>query len=149
MSSALPVKRLLIPLGLLACCGPARAVDPAALTPAKNWVAPLFTKQNFRSMTLRGSEARATTSGAVNVVDLNLTVFSGDASNRVETVLLSRAATFQPKENLAHGDQGVRVIRDDLEAFGTHWTYDHAQKKVSLQGGVRIVFNAEFKDLLK
>jgi hypothetical protein len=149
VSSAPPVKRLLFPLCLLACGGTAGAVDPASLTPAKNWVAPLFTKQNFRSMTLRGTEARATAFGAINVVDLNLTVFSGDASNRVETVLLSRAATFLPKENLARGDNGVRVIRDDLEAFGVHWVYDHAQKKVSLQGGVRIVFNAEFKNLLK
>ena len=143
------MKRLLLALCLLACGRAAGAADPAALTPARNWVAPLFTKQNFRSMTLRGSEARATATGAVNVVDLNHTVFSGDAANRVETVLLSRAATFQPKQNLAHGDNGVRVIRDDLEASGVHWTYDHAQKKVSLQGGVRIVFNAEFKNLLK
>ena len=136
-------------LCLLTCCGLPCAGGSAPLAPAINWVAPLFTKDNHRSMMLRGSKASFPTSSQVEVVDLNLTVFSGDAFNRVETILLSPAATFQPRQNLAHGDTGVRVIRDDLEATGVHWTYDHAQKKVSLHGGVRIVFNAEITNLLK
>jgi hypothetical protein len=100
-------------------------------------------------MTLRGAKASFPSSGEIEVVDLTLTVFSGDAAGRTETVMLSPAATFLPKQNLARGDAGVRVIRDDLEASGIHWIYDHAQKKVSLRGQVRIVFNAGFKDLLK
>ena len=109
----------------------------------------LFTRENFHSMTLRGARATFPSVHQVNVVDLNLTVFSSDATNRVETIILSTAATFIPKESLARGDHGVRLIRDDLEATGQQWTYDHAQKKVSLQGRVRIVFNAEIKNLLK
>jgi hypothetical protein len=85
----------------------------------------------------------------VNVVDLNLTVFAGDPSNRVETVLLSAAATFRPKESTARGEKGVRLIRDDLEATGTRWSYDHGQKRVSLHTQVRIVFNAQLQGLLK
>lgn len=100
-------------------------------------------------MTLRGAKASFPLTDQVDVVDLNLTIYSGDATNQVETVILSPAATFLPKQNLARGEAGVRVIRDDLEATGIHWTYDHAQKKVSLTGRVRIVFNAEFKSLLK
>jgi hypothetical protein len=144
-----PVNRLLRPLRLLACCALAGAAGFAAPAPAINWMAPLFTKDNFRSMTLRGAKASFPASDEVAVVDLSITVFSGDALNHVETVMLSPAATFRPKQNLARGDAGVRIIRDDLEATGVHWTYDHAQKKVSLQGRVRIVFNAEFKNLLK
>ena len=127
----------------------ARGAAPVVLAPAKNWSATLFTKQNFHSMTLRGSEARFGEGSGINVVDLNLTIFAGDATNRVETILLSTAAIFQPKENTASGDKGVRLIRDDLEASGTRWTYDHAQKKVSLHDHVRIVFNAELKSILK
>jgi lipopolysaccharide export system protein LptC len=143
------VKRLLLLSCLLACGRPAGATGPTALAPALNWNMTMFTRENFHSMTLRGSRATFPSSHQVNVVDLNLTVFSGDAANRVETIILSTAATFLPQENLAHGDQGVRLIRDDLEATGRQWTYDHAQKKVSLQGRVRVVFNAELKNLLK
>ena len=150
MSSAEPVKRLRRPLCLLACCGlTSAALGATTLAPAINWMSALFTKENYHSMTLRGSRASFPASGEINVVNLNLTAFSGDATNRVETVILSTAATVLIKEDLARGDQGMRLIRDDLEATGTQWTYDHAHKKVSLHGRVRIVFNAEFKHLLK
>lgn len=134
---------------LLAVISVAHAADSGVLAPAKNWSATLFTKQNFHSMTLRGAEARFGEGSAINVVDLNLTIFAGDATNRVETILLSSAATFHPKENTASGEKGVRLIRDDLEAAGTRWTYEHAQKKVSLHDHVRIVFYAELKSILK
>jgi lipopolysaccharide export system protein LptC len=127
----------------------ARGADPALLAPAKDWSSNLFTKEGYHSMTLRGAEARFSETGDVHVVDLNLTVFSGDAANRVETVLLSSAATFRPKESTARGEKGVRLIRDDLEATGIRWSYDHGQKRVSLHEQVRIVFNAELHGLLK
>lgn len=136
-------------LALLLAGTLAGAAEPVALAPALNWVLPIFTRENYRSMTIRGSRATFPSAHQVNVVDLNLTVFSGDAGNRVETILLSSAATFLPEESRAHGTEGVRLIRDDLEATGREWTYLHAQKKVSLQGSVRIVFNAELKNLLK
>jgi hypothetical protein len=143
------VHRLFRPLCLLACCGLTGAVGAATLAPAINWVAPLFTKDNYRSMTARGAKASFPTSDEVAVVELDLTIYSGDATKKVETVIRAPSAMFLPRKNLASGETGVHVIRDDLEASGTHWTYDHAQKKVSLTGKVRIVFNAEFKSILK
>jgi lipopolysaccharide export system protein LptC len=143
------VPSLLRFLGLLTCAGLLAANAASTLAPAINWVAPLFTKDNFRSMTVRGAKASFPSTSEVEVVDLDLTVFSGDAAKKIETVIRSPAATFLPKQNLARGEVGVRVVRDDLEASGIHWVYDHAQKKVSLHGRVRIVFNAEFKGLLK
>jgi hypothetical protein len=118
--------------------------------PATNWVLPIFTdKEGYRSLTARGSEVRQIEKDRITVTDLSITVFSGDASARVETVFLSPLATFLTKANQATGDKFVRVVRDDLEATGTRWTYDHARKHVTLAGDVRIVFNAEVKDLLK
>lgn len=138
-------------LPLLACLAAARlaAADPVLSAPAKNWSVIRFTRDNFHSLTVRGTEARLRGEDEVDVKDLNLTVFVGDATNHVESILLSPAAIFHQKENFASGDQGVRLIRDDLEATGTQWTYHHANKNVSLHGNVRIVVNAELKDLLK
>lgn len=144
------MKRLLRPLCLLACCGlTGAALGATTMAPAINWMSALFTRENYRSMTLRGSKASFPATGEINVVNLSLTAFSGDATNRVETVILSTAATVLIKEELARGDQGMRLIRDNLEATGTRWTYDHAHKKVSLHERVRIVFNAELKHLIK
>lgn len=123
---------------------------PAQITaPAMNWALPVFTKEGFRLMTARGTEARATTDRRFEVVDLNLTFFTGDASNQVDAVILSPAATFQPDDKIAHGENRVRYIRDDLEASGIRWIYNHGDKKISLDGNVRVTFRAEIKDLLR
>lgn len=135
--------------GLVLVAGMMSAAETAKLAPAKNWALPLFTREGYHSMTARGSQAEIASAQRIEVIDLNLTVFSGDATDRVETVLLSPAATFLPDQNTARGEAGVRVVRDDLDAKGIHWVYDHAQKKVSLRGQVQIVLNAQMKDLLR
>ncbi|MSU51228.1 MAG: hypothetical protein EXS37_19425 [Opitutus sp.] len=124
----------------------APALPPA---PATNWVLPIFTdKEGFRSMTLRGSEVRPT-GKTITVTDLSITIFSGDAHAHVDSILLSPAAVFSPKDNRASGDKSVRLIRDDIEVTGIGWTYDHVAKKVSLQQTVRVTFRAQLKDILK
>lgn len=114
--------------------------------PAVNWVLPLFTDQDgFRSMTLRGATVRPAGENTIAVTDLNITIFSGAADARVETVLLSQKALFFSKQNRATGTDGVRVIRDELEVNGLEWSYDHAGKKVSIRKNVRVVYHAPLK----
>lgn len=138
------IPAIILPL-LFATAG--SAADKSA--PAKNWVFPMFSKEGFRSMTARGSEARVTGEHQFEVVDLNLTLFSGDAAAKVENIVLSPAATFQSDKKIAHGEKSVRFIGDDIEATGTRWVYYQTQKKISLDGAVRVTFQAELKDLLK
>ena len=117
--------------------------------PAVNWVLPIFTdKEGFRSMTLRGSEVRPV-GRTISVTDLSITIFTGDATSQVDSMLLSPAAVFSPKENRAGGDKAVRFIRDDIEVTGVGWTYDHAARKVTLQQNVRVTFRAQLNDILK
>jgi hypothetical protein len=135
---------------LVAQCSVLRAaVETTA--PALNWVVHVFSdKEGYRVLTARGSEVRpGATEATINVTNLSITVYSGDATAHVESVFLSPLAHFFPKDNRANGDQTVRLIRDDLEATSTKWQYDHARKHVTLEGNVRIIFNAEMKDLLK
>jgi hypothetical protein len=119
--------------------------------PATNWVLPIFTdKEGYRMLRATGSQAvQGKTKDTLVVTNLGITIFSGDASERIETIFLSPLATFSLKDNRASGDQTVRIVRDDFEATGRKWDYDHAQKRVTLKGNVRIIFNAEMKDLLK
>jgi hypothetical protein len=147
--SALAI-RLLAGGLLLAPVAALSGAAPSAPVPAKNWVLPLFTaKDGFRSMTLRGSEVRPLGTARIEVTDLNITVFSGDAAAHVETILLSPAAVFFPQEKRATGEKSVRLIHDDIEVTGEGWTYDHEAKKVSLARHVRVVFSAQLNDILK
>jgi hypothetical protein len=128
---------------------PALTFAASVTAPAKNWVLPLFTKEGHRSMTARGSEARAASAQQFEVSDLNLTIFTGDVSMKVDTVILAPSASFVPDEQRAFGTEFVRFIRDDVEASGQRWNYLHREKKISLAGNVRITFQAELTDLLR
>ena len=76
-------------------------------------------------------------------------LIGGGAAAKVESVLLSPAASFFPKEQIARGRSSVRLLRDDLEMNGEQWTYDHTAKKVSIAQGGRVSFAAQMPDLLK
>lgn len=131
--------------------GPAATPSSPGLgVPAKNWILPLFTpKEGFRNMTLRGTEVRPISSARIDVTDLNITIFSGDAAAHVDTMLLSPSASFFPKDQRATGEKSVRLIRDDIEVTGDGWVYEHTTKKVSLARHVRVVFSAQLNDILK
>jgi opacity protein-like surface antigen len=118
--------------------------------PALGWVFPVFSdKEGYRLFTLRGASAQVLGPDRVDVTGFSAVVFSGDATERVDTVLLSPAATFSPKTNRASGDSSVRLIHDDIEVTGVGWTYDHAAKKVSIAHQVRVTFQGQINDILK
>jgi hypothetical protein len=129
---------------------PTGTTPPAVETgPALGWVFPLFTDAGYHLYTLRGSSARNVRADEIEVTGFSAVVFSGDATEHVDTVLLSPQATFFPKSNRATGDGPVRLIRDDVEVTGVGWTYDHAAKRVSLAHHVRVTFPAQLNDILK
>jgi hypothetical protein len=138
--------RWLIPL-VLAAGGFAASIETNA--PVKNFSLPTFTKEGYHSVLLRGNEALFVSAQQIDVSGMQLTLFTGDATNRVETVIISPQARFFPNRNIAEGEHSVRVLRDDVEMFGTKWTYDHGERKVVLDGNVRVIFHAQLKDMLK
>ena len=130
------------------------AAIPAAPPPAAEIAAvnqstlQTFTKEGFRSLLLRASSMHGTRE-QVDMTDMILSVFSGDATERIETILLAPTARFFPDQNLARGEKSVRLIRDEMEITGEDWTYDHARQKVTIDKNVRVVFHAELSDILQ
>lgn len=125
---------------------------PTALTPGApvvNFSVPTFTKEGNRSWVLRGSEGLFVSQNEIAVTNLNLAVFTGDASNRVDSVFLSPSATALFNDGQVRGPGRVRLINDDLEATGEDWSYDHRQKKVSIRKNVRVVFHAQLQSILR
>lgn len=127
----------------------AAAQDVAIAPPARNWTLPLFTKEGFRQMTLRGDEVRPISSDRVDIIGMNVTVFSGTAVPKVDSVLLSPEATFLINEKVARGDKSVRLIRDDVEVTGEGWTYSYEEKKVLILRHAHVVFHSSLPDMLK
>jgi hypothetical protein len=119
--------------------------------PAQNCVLPLFSAAGFRSMTLRGNEARLSEKDRIDVKEINITVFSGDAATKVTTSVLSTEASYFPSQNLAQGPGDVHIIHyvDGTDASGDDWTYDFKREKVSIRHNVRVEFTQALNDPLK
>jgi hypothetical protein len=125
------------------------AAENVLSEPAKNFTTSTYTPEGYRSMLMQGTKVRMLTPRLFEFTDTNLTVFSGDASNRVDSVLLSPLARVALDNDIASGPGAIRLIRDDLDLTGEQWTYDHAKKSISIANNVRVVFHSELSDLLK
>ena len=141
-------------LSLASAAGLLRGADerPTTLTtdaPVINFRVPTFTKEGNRSWLLCGSEGLYINQDQLDIINLNLTVFTGDASNRVESVFLSPSATALLNAGQVRGPGRLRLINDDFEATGQDWVYDHRQKKVSIRKDVRVVFHAQLQSILR
>lgn len=142
-------KTALLAAVLLGLVPPAGAQDIAVAPPARNWTLPLFTKEGFRQMTLKGDEVRPVTSDRIDIVGMNVTVFTGTADGRVDSVLLSPEASFLINEKVASGQKTVRLIRDDIDVTGEVWTYSYSEKKVLISKHAHVVFHSALPDILK
>ncbi len=125
------------------------ATQISANTPIINFRLPAFTPTGHRSWLIRGSEAIVRNPDLIEVRELALSVFSGDATERIETMILSPLAQVAPADQIARGTESLRLINDALEATGIGWEYVYREKKVSLHRSVRVTIHGELKDLLK
>jgi hypothetical protein len=142
-------KTRLAAVAVLASILAAGAQEVAVAPPARNWTLPLFTKEGYRQITLKGDEVRPVSSDRIDIMGMNFTVFSGQADAKVDSVLLSPEATFMLDEKVAHGAKQVRLIRDDLEVTGEGWTYSYNEKKVLISKHAHVVFHSALPDMLK
>jgi|NGEPerStandDraft_6_1074524.scaffolds.fasta_scaffold08096_3 hypothetical protein len=126
-----------------------RSTSFTANAPVINFRVSTFTRDGFRSWLLCGAEGTYVNDTQLDVVDLNLTVFAGNASNKVESVFLSPSAVALIGAGRVRGPKELRLITDDFEATGEDWLYDHRQKKVSIHRDVRVVFHARLNDILR
>jgi hypothetical protein len=126
-----------------------KADEIAVAPPARNWTLPLFTVEGYRQMTLRGDEVHPVSSDRIDILGMNVTVFSGKADAKIDSVLLSPEASFQLNEKVASGQRTVRLIRDDIEVTGESWSYSYNEKKVLIYKHAHVVFHAALPDMLK
>lgn len=136
-------------IALLAFVPHEPAQEIAVAPPARNWTLPLFTKEGYRQVTLRGDEVRPVSSDRIDVTGMNVTVFSGNPDARVDSVLVSPEATFLLNEKVARGDRSVRLVRDDVDVRGDGWSYNYNEKKVLIYRRTHVVFHSALPDILK
>lgn len=118
-------------------------------TPIKNFRLPTFSPTGYREWLVRGTEALPGKQNDLYVKELTLTIFTGDSTDRIETMILSPSAHIFPSEQIATGESSIRVINDEVEASGVDWRYAHKEKMVSIKKNVHVTFKYELKNLLQ
>ena len=117
--------------------------------PARNWTLPLFTKEGYRQVTLRGDEVRPGQLGPDRRHRDERHRLLRGADARVDSVLVSPEATFLLNEKVAQGDKAVRLVRDDVDVRGEGWSYNYNEKKVLIYHHTHVVFHSALPDILK
>lgn len=150
------LRPLALALLLLAPCtlllrGGSGTPQVLADAPVKDFRLPTFTKDSWIASVLRADTAHIISQTQVEMTGVTLTIFSGDANNRVDTVFVSPAATVhrEPDHESIHGPESVRVVRDSLEITGEQWSYFYREKRVLIEKNARIVFRTKLPDILK
>lgn len=123
----------------------------SADTPVVNFRLPMFNAAGHRAWLVRGSEARILSKEEIDIRELTMTLFAGDATERIETMILSPVARVYPEKSLATGNESIRVLDDRFEAAGLEWTYVHGdrEKRLTIAKQVRVSFRAQVDDILK
>jgi hypothetical protein len=122
---------------------------PNLLPPGLQWKLPLFTKEGYRSMSLRGDRVVPMGSDRIDVDNIEIMVFSGDKKQAVTTILLSPKASYYSKSAEVKGSGEVRVIRDNGEISGENWDYKRQGEKISIHRNARVVFKEQVTDMLR
>jgi hypothetical protein len=120
-----------------------------ATAPVKNFRLPTFTDAGFRHTMLIAAEARLPDPARIDLLEMELTLFTGDVTEQIEAMLAAPLATFFPKTLLATGPDTVRLERLDLTVTGADWTYDHPAKKVVIKRDAHVIFRSPIGDIIK
>lgn len=143
--------RLVLTLALLASVDVAWAANTKVSSekPIINFRLPTFTPEGFRKALARGSEARMISENEISIKDLTLSIFTGDQTDRVETLILSPSATLRPRDEAVTGAESIRVINDEFEANGVNWSYSNKERTITIKERVHVKFRAEITNLLQ
>ncbi len=125
------------------------APQVTATAPIKNFRLPTFTEEGHRHVMLVAEEARLPDPSRIDLKEMMLTLFTGDASEGIDSLLAAPSATFIPATLFASGSETVRLERSDLTVTGADWSYDHPAKKVVIKRDAHVIFRSPLGDILK
>lgn len=98
---------------------------------------------------LRAGEAILPDPTRIDVLEMELTLFTGRADERIDSMLAAPSASFWPEKRFVSGRESVRLERIDLTVTGSDWSYDHTARKILIQRDAHVILRAALGDILK
>ena len=116
--------------------------------PVINFRLPMFGDDGNPVWELRGQEGRYLSDEKVDLTGMRLLVFDPEQPHRVETEILSPAATMFVQQNQVRGDESITVTGDNFIITGQRWLYDADERRVVIDEDVKITFFEELSSML-
>jgi hypothetical protein len=117
--------------------------------PVENFRLPMFNEEGYRSWDLRGAKGIYVDGTHVDVIDMNIRVFTGDEENEVLTEITSPTAAVLLTENKAIGRNTILISSKDYSITGQNWTWDGNNDSFTIEGDVVVTFFEGIGDILK
>lgn len=116
--------------------------------PVINFKLPMFEKEGYRSWFLNGKEGIYVSENEVDVLGMKIDIFSGDVREVLEATIMSPKAIILIHENRALGNDLIEVAGQAYHLTGKDWSWDGEGRRMSINKGVKVVFNQSLKGLL-
>ncbi len=116
--------------------------------PAENFFVPLFGDDGYRIWDLRGREAHFVSDAQIDVIGMQLNVYSGGAEEYLDMLIESPEALVYFDRNEARGEKGIVVNGDNYRAEGDEWTWEREDNRIVIQGNVQVTFFEELEGFL-
>ncbi len=128
---------LLIPLMLQAQLVPQE--------PVKNFQLPMFGENGYRTWELSGDEGRYISADKIEVSQMKMKVFSGDASSTIENRIESPLAMLFVSKNIAIGQGPIRITATTYRIDGQRWFWDGKTRSVVVSQKASVIFYEKFQ----
>lgn len=108
--------------------------------PVKNFHLPMFGENGYRTWELSGEEGRYLSSEKIQVTQMKLRIFSGDAKSTLENRIESPQAMLFVNKNIAIGEGPIQILNDRYRVDGQRWYWDGKNKSVVVSQKASVVF---------
>lgn len=112
--------------------------------PVINFRLPMFGDDGNPLWDLRGKEGHYINADQVDLRGMRLMIFDKEIPDRIETEIISPAATMFIDENQVRGNESITVKGENFVITGNRWLYDTIDRRVEIDEDVKITF---FEDL--
>ena len=118
--------------------------------PVLDFKLPMFGQKNgYKIWELRGREGRYVNEERIDVVGMELRLFSGKADLKVHTTIESPAATMLVSQSQALGKSEIKIIGNQFQIEGEDWKWTGSARTITVDKNVRVSFRQGLAGILK
>lgn len=115
--------------------------------PILNFRLPMFNQEGYQTWHIHGDQGIYVSEDEVEIIGMELTIYSGDQNNLLEATIESPKATIFPLENKAKSCNEIKVVGNNYKLFGKNWFWDGKIKKIIINQNVQVTFTQPLTNL--